>query len=140
MDYLFDSKKVDVPALMEKGCLKGGSAKEIKQVFDKYTDHLTDALIKHGYLASEKYFAELADQLGVQFIDSETMAQHKDLAAAFPHRLLKRNSAFPVSIDNGQITIATSNPFNSRLVTEMSDAFPEHDIKLGIAAPEDISA
>ncbi len=140
MDSLLDSKKVDISALVKKGCFPANSAEEIKELFDRYTENLTSKLIKKGYLISENYFEELAGQLHVPYVDTEKLTQNRNLAAAFPHRVLKRNNAFPVFIDKEKITMATSDPFSHRLVSDISEVFPDHDIEIGVANPEDISA
>lgn len=63
----------------------------------------------------EDFFRELANELGMQFIEGERLRGSGDLAAIMPYSLLKENLILPLEISPDSAKVATANPLNRDL-------------------------
>jgi cellulose synthase/poly-beta-1,6-N-acetylglucosamine synthase-like glycosyltransferase len=69
----------------------------------------------------EGFFAELANELGVPFIQDGDLEENSQLAATLPYKVLLENLALPLSFSDGEIKIATANPLNEGFLTMLEE-------------------
>ena len=64
----------------------------------------------------------LADETGLEYVDLRDVEVDLTLLVGFPHKLIHRQSLFPLRRDNGQLVVATSDPFDLYPIDEVSAA------------------
>ena len=64
----------------------------------------------------------LADEMGMSFVDLRETQVDLSLLGTFPQKIIYREILFPVSRENGSITIATCDPYNFYPLDEISAA------------------
>ena len=69
----------------------------------------------------EGFFAELANELGVPFIQDGDLEENSELAATLPYKVLLENLALPLNLSDGRIKIATANPLNKGFLTMLEE-------------------
>jgi hypothetical protein len=69
----------------------------------------------------EGFFAELANELGVPFIQDGDLEEKSELAATLPYKVLLENLALPLDLSDGRIKIATANPLNKGFLTMLEE-------------------
>jgi len=69
----------------------------------------------------EGFFAELANELGVPFIQDGDLEENSELAATLPYKVLLENLALPLDLSDGRIKIATANPLNEGFLTMLEE-------------------
>jgi len=74
--------------------------------------NLIFALQARKIRVDERFFADLADELGLPFIRGDQIESKSDLAATLPYKVLVENLALPVDWSDGAVKIATANPLN----------------------------
>ena len=69
----------------------------------------------------EGFFAELANELGVPFIQDGDLEENSELAATLPYKVLLENLALPLNLSDGRMKIATANPLNKGFLTMLEE-------------------
>ena len=69
----------------------------------------------------EGFFAELANELGVSFIQDGDLEENSELAATLPYKVLLENLALPLDLSDGRMKIATANPLNEGFLTMLEE-------------------
>ena len=59
---------------------------------------------------------------GIEYLDLRTAEIDLSLLKGFPQKLIYRQILFPISRQNGSLTVATSNPFDLYPLDEVSAA------------------
>ena len=70
---------------------------------------------------NEGFFAELANELGVPFIQDGDLEENSELAATLPYKVLLENLALPLDLSDGRMKIATANPLNEGFLTMLEE-------------------
>jgi general secretion pathway protein E/type IV pilus assembly protein PilB len=83
---------------------------------------LVEAAISLGFVSEEKALRALGEEVGIDFIDLAETEVDLSLLKSFPLKLIYRQSLFPIRRDNGQLVVATSNPFDLYPLDEVSAA------------------
>ena len=60
--------------------------------------------------------------MGLEYVDLRDIEVDLSLLQNFPHKLIHRQSLFPIRRDNGQLVVATSDPFDLYPLDEVSAA------------------
>jgi len=71
-----------------------------------------EALQELGYSSSEDVCRALAQQFGLRFVDPATLEISAEVRDTIKKELAREHKAIPISKDNGNITIATSDPLD----------------------------
>ena len=100
---------------------------------------LAEALADEGHAQSDGIARSLARRHGLPFIDLEDQRPSGDAIEQIPLRALKRVTAIPVSLQNGRLLVALSDPANILAVDELRLA-TKHHLDLAIAGRDDIVA
>ncbi|MEC9095746.1 MAG: ATPase, T2SS/T4P/T4SS family [Planctomycetota bacterium] len=81
-----------------------------------------ESAVSLGFVDEREALKAIAEAVGVGFVDFRETEVDLSLLDEFPTRLIYRESLFPVSAENGHITVATSDPFDLYPIDEASAA------------------
>ena len=106
---------------MRRGLL---DAKQLKTARGAQGDGtpLVEAAVALGFVSEEEALKALGEEVGLEYIDLSEEKIDLSLLKDFPQRLIHRQVLFPVRRDNGQLVIATSDPFDLYPLDEVSAA------------------
>lgn len=85
-----------------------------------------DSAVELGFVTEEKALQAVGDAMGIDFVDLSAEQIDTSLLASFPQKIIYRDSLFPISRENGSITVATSNPFDLYPLDEVGSATGLH--------------
>ena len=71
-----------------------------------------DSAVELGFVTEENALQAVGDEVGLDFVDLSKHEVDSSLLENFPQKIIYRNSLFPISRENGSITVATSDPFD----------------------------
>ena len=83
--------------------------------------NLIFALQAHKINVKEGFFAELANELGVPFIQDGDLEENSELAATLPYKVLLENLVLPLDLSDGRMKIAIANPLNEGFLTMLEE-------------------
>jgi MshEN domain len=83
---------------------------------------LIEKAVALGYVREEAALRALAEEVGLEYVDLRDTEVDLSLLQDFPHKLIHRQSLFPIRRDNGQLVVATSDPFDLYPIDEVSAA------------------
>jgi general secretion pathway protein E len=98
--------------------------------------HQIDMAVELGYIEQSAALQAIGDSIGVDYVDLRTADIDLRLLEDFPTRLIYREQVFPIAIEDGQILIATSNPFDLYAVDEVAAAIGKAVIPVLAESPE----
>jgi len=99
------------------------------------TDQI-DMAVELGYLEQAVALQAIGDSIGVGYVDLRTADIDLALLEDFPTRLIYREQVFPIAVEDGQILIATSDPFDMYAVDEVAAAIGKAVLPVLAASPE----
>ncbi|MCU0958593.1 MAG: Flp pilus assembly complex ATPase component TadA [Pirellulaceae bacterium] len=83
---------------------------------------LVEKAVALGYVQEEAALRALSEEVGLEYVDLRDLDVDLTLLQGFPHKLIHRQSLFPIRRDNGQLIVATSDPFDLYPIDEVSAA------------------
>ena len=83
---------------------------------------LVEKAVAMGYVKEEAALRALGEEVGLEYVDLRDLDVDLSLLRGFPHKLIHRQSLFPIRRDNGQLVVATSDPFDLYPIDEVSAA------------------
>ncbi len=83
---------------------------------------LLEKAVALGYVKEEAALRALGEEVGLEYVDLRDIPVDLSLLKGFPHKLIHRQSLFPIRRDNGQLVVATSDPFDLYPIDEVSAA------------------
>ncbi len=81
-----------------------------------------DVAIEMGFVREEDALKAIGEEVGIDYVDLSNLEVDLSLLESFPQKLIYRQSLFPVSRQNGSITVATHRPFDLYPLDEASAA------------------
>ncbi len=99
------------------------------------TDQI-DMAVELGYLEQAVALQAIGDAIGVDYVDLRTADIDLALLEDFPTRLIYREQVFPIAVEDGQILIAISDPFDMYAVDEVAAAIGKAVLPVLAASPE----
>jgi type II secretion system protein E len=81
---------------------------------------LVDSAVELGYVNEEDALRALGDEAGLDFVDLSAIDVDLSLLKDFPHKLIHRQSLFPIQRQNGELIVATCDPFDLYPLDEVS--------------------
>ncbi|MFV1964357.1 MAG: GspE/PulE family protein [Pirellulaceae bacterium] len=105
--------------LLRRGLLDRRQLEESRQRKHDGTT-LMDAVIELGYVKEEDALRALAEEVGLEYVDLNHADIDLSLLKDFPHKLIHRQSLFPIRRQNGELVVATSDPFDLYPIDEVS--------------------
>ena len=82
--------------------------------------NVLDTAIELGFVTEEKALQALGAEVGLDYVDLTKAEVDTSLLSDFPQKIIYRDSLFPISRENGSITVATSDPFDLYPLDEVS--------------------
>lgn len=98
---------------------------------------LRQTLIATGQVTEEDILKVTAEKLGMEIVDLDQLLIDPKIKEAVPEKVAKHYHIFPVSRDNGTITIAIADPFNVQLADDLKILL-DSNLKMVIAKEEQI--
>ncbi len=81
---------------------------------------LVEKAVALGYVKEEAALRALGEEVGLDYVDLRDIEVDLSLLKNFPHKLIHRQALFPIRRDNGQLVVATSDPFDLYPIDEVS--------------------
>ena len=107
--------------LVRRGLLDPEQLEKARQGVGEGTN-VVNVAIDLGYVDEEVALRALAEEVGLDFIDLTQVDVDLSLLETFPTKLIYRQYLFPIARNNGQLEVATSDPFNLYPIDEASAA------------------
>ena len=85
-------------------------------------NNVLDTAIELGFVREDQALQVVGERVGIDYIDLTQQQVDTTLLEAFPQKIIHRDSLFPISRENGSITVATSDPFDLYPLDEVSTA------------------
>jgi type II secretion system protein E len=83
---------------------------------------LIESAVQLGFCSEEQALKAVGEAVGIDFIDLSDIDVDLTLLKGFPHKLIHRQTIFPISRNQGQLVVATSDPFDLYPLDEVSAA------------------
>ncbi|MFN0020527.1 MAG: GspE/PulE family protein [Pirellulaceae bacterium] len=83
---------------------------------------LIESAVNLGYVSEEQALKAVGNAVGLEYIDLAEANVDLTLLKIFPQKLIHRQTLFPISRQNGQLVVATSDPFDLYPLDEVSAA------------------
>jgi type II secretion system protein E len=108
--------------LLRRGLLNERQLEQVRRATGEGGHGLVQTVVESGFVDEETLLRALGDEVGLDYVDLANADIDLTILAAFPHRLIHRQNLFPIRRDNGQLIVATSNPFDLYPIDEVSAA------------------
>ena len=110
--------------LLQRGLLERQQLDQARVQANGHGDgaRLIEVAIQMGFGSEEAALKALGEETGIEFIDLREAEVDLTLLKTFPQKLMHRQLLFPVRRLNGQLVVATSNPFDLYPLDEVSAA------------------
>ena len=105
--------------LLESGLLDEREL-QVSRDSQRNGNSVLDTAIDLGFVSEEKALQAVGDAVGLDYVDLSKQQVDTGLLDSFPQKIIYRDSLFPISRENGSITVATSNPFDLYPLDEVS--------------------
>ena len=104
--------------LLNRGLL---SLPELEQVRLQTNGRRVDQVaVEQGLLTEEQALRALGEELGMKFVELKDFPVDRELLSKFPTTAIFRHSLLPLSLVNGRVEVATSDPFDLESLDELS--------------------
>ncbi len=104
--------------LIKHELLNQGQLNQIQQT----GGDVLEKAIEMGFVNENEALIALGEEVGIDYIDLRKESVDLSLLESFPQKLIYRQALFPVSRENGTITVATYRPFDLYPLDEASAA------------------
>ncbi len=101
--------------LLEKGLI---DRVQLAQAVDRGGNVLRN-LIDLGFVREDKALQAISNDVGIDYVDLRNTPVDLELLKTFPQKVIYRQILFPISRQNGSLTVATSNPFDLYALDEV---------------------
>ncbi len=105
--------------LVKKGLLDPRQLELSRQAQTEGT-RLDQAAVELGFLTEEEALRALGEEVGLEYVDLAEAQIDLSLLSGFPPRFMYREGLFPIRQSNGQLVVATSDPFNLYPLDELT--------------------
>ena len=105
--------------LVKKGLLDPRQLELSRQAQTEGT-RLDQAAVELGFLTEEEALRALGEEVGLEYVDLAEAQIDLSLFGGFPPRFMYREGLFPIRQNNGQLVVATSDPFNLYPLDELT--------------------
>ena len=105
--------------LVRRGLIDPDQLEKSRQGVGEGTN-VVNVAIELGYVNEETALRAMAEEVGLDYVDLTAVEVDLSLLESFPTKLIYRQNLFPVARNNGQLEVATSDPFNLYPIDEAS--------------------
>jgi type IV pilus assembly protein PilB len=106
-------------ALIDAGVITEAQLKEALSVVKKKGIKLGEALIEMNIINEKDLLLSLSDQLGIPTIQDDELVIDPSLIHEVPYNLAKKYNLIPMTLQNGRLIVATSDPLNVSIIDDI---------------------
>ncbi|MBF0409847.1 MAG: Flp pilus assembly complex ATPase component TadA [Candidatus Riflebacteria bacterium] len=107
--------------LIETGLITEEQLKKALEQVNKRGIRLGEALIGMGLISESELIKTLSNQLGIPFVSDSELHVDPSLIHEIPYSLAKKFNVIPLSLQNGCLIVATSDPLNISIVDDIEN-------------------
>ncbi|HQI80095.1 MAG TPA: GspE/PulE family protein [Deltaproteobacteria bacterium] len=100
-------------------------------------ERVGDILLRLGLVTQTELAQAIAKQFGIEFIELRHFTPQKDALSALPVQFARDNSVLPIGVEDSTLSIATSEPDNSKLI-DLASRISKKRIRCVAASPSQI--
>ena len=100
-------------------------------------ERVGDILIRLGLVTQTELAQAIAKQFNIEFVELRHLSPQKEALSALPVQFARENSLLPIGVDDTTLTIATSEPDNSKL-SDLASRISKKRIRFVAASPSQI--
>ena len=100
-------------------------------------ERVGDILIRLGLVTQTELAQAIAKQFNIEFVELRNLSPQKEALSALPVQFARENSLLPIGVDDTTLTIATSEPDNSKL-SDLASRISKKRIRFVAASPSQI--
>ena len=98
-----------------------------------------DILVEKGYVSLQNLYRALAAQYQMSFIEFEKLNIPPEVIKLLDNHTVYEYNLIPLILKNEVLLIAICDPRNIRPETELKKLFPNFEIRIAMAAPDDLA-
>ncbi|HEX7372278.1 MAG TPA: hypothetical protein VF372_05615, partial [Thermodesulfobacteriota bacterium] len=98
-----------------------------------------EVLTEMGFVTEEKLARALSAQLGIPYVDLNTVVVEPEAIDLLPERLARKNLCLPLSVDRKFVTVVMSDPLDFEAIHDISFA-TNREVRPAIAPIKEIKA
>ena len=106
-------------ALINSGVITEQQLKEALEYAKKKGQKLGEALIDMSIISETDLLVSLSEQLGIPVVQEENLIIDPSLIHEIPYNLAKKYNLIPMSLQNGRLIVATSDPLNISIIDDI---------------------
>ena len=100
-------------------------------------ERVGDILIRLGLVTQTELAQAIAKQFNIEFVELRNLSPQKEALSALPVQFARENSLLPIGVEDTTLTIATSEPDNSKL-SDLASRISKKRIRFVAASPSQI--
>jgi type II secretion system protein E len=108
--------------LLRRGLIDERQLEQLRRAAGEGASDLVDKAVEMGLVEEEAALRALGEEVGLDYVDLTVTPVDLSLLDTFPSKLIHRQTLFPVRRDNGQLVVATCDPFDLYPIDEVSAA------------------
>src|SRR5262245_56622565 len=124
--------------LVEEGLTTADVVAQAAARAEKTGEFLGEALIAMGAVSNEDVLRALAVQLELPYLSRDELPSPLPILKNLSPKYLRQYAVCPVSVDDNQLTVATSDPLNPLIADDLRQS-TGLDVKLVVSHPEAIT-
>ncbi|GIW92301.1 MAG: general secretion pathway protein GspE [Pirellulaceae bacterium] len=106
--------------LLRRGLISPRQLEQLRRVAPEGTAAQIEKAVELGFVDEDTALRAIGDEVGLDYVDLASTPVDLSLLKSFPTRLIHRETLFPVRRDNGQLVVATADPFDLYPIDEVS--------------------
>ncbi len=100
-------------------------------------ERVGDILIRLGLVTQSEVAQAIAKQFGIEFVELRHTSPQKEALSSLPVQFARENSLLPIGVEDTTLTVATSEPDNSKLL-DLASRISKKRIRCVAASPSQI--
>jgi len=133
-----NSAELAKKALLNGSYLSQEELSKVEETAKKNDISLIDYLLGEDVISKPLLGQAIAEILNTQFVDLERQPPDPDTVHKIPEEIARQNKVVLVSVGDRTVTVASSNPKNTSLPSQVSEIFPGKRLRVGYAFDDDI--
>ena len=105
--------------LVQEHIIRPEQLEEVIQIQKQTGQAMFYILIDHQFAKEKDVLRVLAKQLKIDFLDSLSYNTQPEAFRVFPENLARKYRMAPIKVNEGTLTLATSNPFNINAIEDI---------------------
>jgi type II secretion system protein E len=107
---------------LRRGLIDERQLEQLRRAAGDGSTDMVEKAVEMGLVEEEVALRTLGEEVGLDYVDLTSTPVDLSLLDTFPSKLIHRQSLFPVRRDNGQLVVATCDPFDLYPIDEVSAA------------------